>query len=158
MAPIKPGDQMPHACLLENDPEHSIDIADLCKNKKIILCGLPGAFTPCCSCHSLPKYIEKSDELKKKGVDEIICVSVNDPYVMKAWAKDQHAEGKVRLLADTKRELTDRLGLSVDMSDKLGSVRCRRYCALVDNGVVKQLNIEEDPNQATCTLPENIDL
>ena len=90
------GDKIPSVILNENSPDTKIDIAEVCAGKKVVIFGVPGAFTPGCSKTHLPGYVEAADDLKRKGVEEIICVAVNDPFVMEAWGKQHEAEGKVR--------------------------------------------------------------
>lgn len=110
--------------------------------RKILLFGLPGAFTPTCSAKHVPGYVNNYDALKAKGVDEIWCVSVNDPFVMGAWAKDQKTLGKVRMFGDGSATWTKALGLELDLTAKGMGVRMNRFSMLVDDGVVKTLNIE----------------
>ncbi|PWA50827.1 thioredoxin superfamily protein [Artemisia annua] len=129
----------------KNDELQTTTISDLTKSKKTILFAVPGAFTPTCSQKHLPGFVEKAGELKKKGVDTIACVSVNDAFVMKAWGKDLNVGDDVLLLSDGNGEFTKAIGCELDLSDKpvgLG-VRSRRYSMLVDDGVVKVLNLEE---------------
>lgn len=99
--------------------------------------------------------MKKADTIKEKGIDEIVCVAVNDPFVMDAWAKSSGAEGKVRLLADTNAELVKSLGLDVDLTAALGSVRSKRFSAIVDDGVIKTLNVEPDNTGTSCSLVSN---
>merc|ERR1719347_1323594 len=102
---------------------NKVNLAELCKGKKVVVFGVPGAFTPGCSKTHLPGYVSKADEIKGKGVDEIVCLAVNDPFVMEAWGQNQNATGKVRMLADTGATLTKALELDLDLSAVLGSVR-----------------------------------
>ena len=109
----------------------------------MVIFGVPGAFTPGCSKTHLPGYVAAADALKAtKGVADIVCVSVNDPFVMEAWGKAHAADGKVRMLADTTGAYTKALGLDMDLTAALGGVRSKRYSAVVDNGVVTKLNVE----------------
>ncbi len=117
-------------------------VEDLVRGKKIAVFGLPGAFTPTCSAKHVPGYLEKHDALKAKGVDEIWCISVNDAFVMGAWGRDQHTAGKVRMLADGSGEFTRELGLELDLTARGMGVRSQRYSMLVDDGVVRQLNVD----------------
>jgi peroxiredoxin len=117
-------------------------VADLVKGKTIAIFGLPGAFTPTCSAQHLPGYIQLADQLKAKGVDEIWCISVNDAFVMGAWGRDQKATGIVRMMADGSAAFTKALGLEFDLVAKGFGVRSQRYSMLVQDGVVKQLNVE----------------
>ncbi len=150
---IKPGEHIPDATLRESrgydDTSHCptapepVEVKDLTKGKTVVFFGLPGAFTPTCSGKHLPGYIEAAPALKKKGVDEIVCLSVNDAYVMAAWGRDQKVDGKVRMLGDGAAELTKKLGLEVDLSAGGMGLRCRRFSMLVVDGVVKTINVED---------------
>jgi peroxiredoxin len=104
--------------------------------------GLPGAFTPTCSAQHVPSYVKHFDALKAKGISEVWCVSVNDAFVMGAWARDQKAGGKVRMMADGSAEFTKKLGLELDLTGRGMGVRMQRFSMVIDNGVVSQLNIE----------------
>ncbi|KAF5795846.1 putative thioredoxin-dependent peroxiredoxin [Helianthus annuus] len=147
-ATISVGDKLPDATLSyfdSSDELQTTTISDLTKSKKTILFAVPGAFTPTCSQKHLPGFVEKSGELKSKGVDTIACVSVNDAFVMKAWKADLGIGDEVLLLSDGNGEFTRAIGCELDLSDKpvgLG-VRSRRYAMLVEDGVVKVLNLEE---------------
>jgi peroxiredoxin len=149
---IKVGDKLPSGTLYEyNETEtpgcpvgpNPVSVEDLTKNKKVVIFGLPGAFTPTCSAKHVPSYLSHMDELKRKGVDEVVCVSVNDAFVMGAWARDQHANGKVRMLGDGSGTWTKALGLEMDLTARGLGMRSQRYSMLVDNGVVKTLNVEQ---------------
>ena len=155
-APVAVGDKLPSIALYENSPGNKVDAAELCAGRKVVVFGVPGAFTPGCSKTHLPGYVTAAAELKAKGVEEIVCVSVNDPFVMEAWGKDQGAEGKVRMLADTCGDLTKALELDLDLAAVLGSVRCKRFSMLVEDGTVTKLNVEPDGTGLTCSLAENI--
>lgn len=143
------GDRIPEATLFESTefgdacplPPAKINVADAVKGKKIVLFGLPGAFTPTCSGKHVPGYLEAHARLKSLGVDEIWCVSVNDGYVMAQWAKDQKALGKIRFLGDGNAELTKKLGLDVEIPGM--GTRMKRNSMLIEDGVIKQLNIEQ---------------
>jgi len=148
---IKVGDKLPAGSLSEYIEVESAEckigpnefkIDDLTRGKKVVLFGLPGAFTPTCSGKHVPGYVANYDKLKAKGADEIICMSVNDAFVMGAWAKDQGASGKVRMMGDGSGAYTKALGLEMDLTARGMGVRCQRFSALIDNGVVKTLNIE----------------
>jgi peroxiredoxin len=103
---------------------------------------LPGAFTPTCSAKHVPSYLANYDKLKAKGVDEIICMSVNDPFVMGAWAREQKSGGKVRMMGDGSATFTKALGLELDLNARGMGTRMQRFSMLVDDGVVKTLNVE----------------
>jgi peroxiredoxin len=141
---ISVGDRLPEATLQiqgANGPEPKTT-AEIFKGRRVALFAVPGAFTPTCSAKHLPGFVEGSDKLKAKGVDEILCVSVNDSFVMNAWGKDQKADGKVTMAADGSGAFAKALGLTMD-TGAFGGVRSKRYSMLVDDGVVKKLNIEE---------------
>ena len=148
---IKVGDRVPDGNLTEMiDTEragctigpNNFTVSEITKGKKIAIFGLPGAFTPTCSARHVPSYVQNFDKLRAKGVDEVWCVSVNDAFVMGAWGKDQKAGGKVRMMADGSAALTKALGLEMDLTARGMGVRSQRYSMLVDNGVVKALNVE----------------
>lgn len=149
---IKIGDRLPEATLSEFiDVEsegcslgpNNFNVSDLTKGKKIAIFGLPGAYTPTCSAKHVPGYIANADKLKAKGVDEIWCVSVNDAFVMGAWGRDQKASGIVRMMADGNATFSKALGLDADFSKNGMGIRSQRYSMLVEDGVVRQLNIEQ---------------
>ncbi|MBF6615388.1 MAG: peroxiredoxin [Candidimonas sp.] len=149
---IKIGDQMPDGTLseyidtaTESCPvgPTNVSLAELFRGKKVALFAVPGAFTPTCSAKHVPGYVEQYEALKAAGVDEICCVSVNDPFVMGAWGRDLNVNGRVRMLADGSAEWTRKLGLELDLSARGMGVRSQRYSALIDNGVVKMLNVEK---------------
>jgi len=148
---IRVGDRLPDGTLTEMiDVEtpgcivgpNSFQVADLVKGKKLIIFGLPGAFTPTCSGKHVPGYVAHFNDFRAKGVDEIWCLAVNDAFVMGAWGKDQKATGKVRMMADGSAIWTKALGLEQDMSARGMGIRSQRFAMVVDNGVVKMLNIE----------------
>ncbi len=148
---IKIGDQLPDATLTESTEfgeacpvaPSKISVAEAIKGKRIVIFGLPGAFTPTCSSKHVPGYLANLDKLKAKKVDEVWCVAVNDGYVMAAWGRDQKAIGKIRMLGDGNADFTKKLGLEVDLSGGGMGLRMQRFSMLVDDGVVKQLNVEE---------------
>ncbi|XP_031272177.1 peroxiredoxin-2 [Pistacia vera] len=145
MAPIAVGDTLPDGTLAyfdEQDQLQQVSVHSLAAGKKVILFGVPGAFTPTCSLKHVPGYIEKADELKSKGVDEILCLSVNDPFVMKAWAKTYPENKAVKFLADGSGKYTHALGLELDLSEKGLGTRSRRFALLVDDLKVKAANVE----------------
>jgi peroxiredoxin len=108
----------------------------------VVLFSVPGAFTPTCSNKHLPGYLEKYDEFKQKGVDTIACTAVNDPFVMDAWSKSKGADGKILMLADGNGEYAKKLGLEMDGSKYGLGTRGKRFSAIVEDGVVKELNVE----------------
>ena len=149
---IKVGDRLPEGKLMESTefdsgtqcamPPREVNVGDAVRGKKIAIFGLPGAYTPTCSAKHVPSYLSNLDKLKAKGVDEVWCLAVNDAFVMHAWAVDQKAQGKIRFLADGSAELTKKLGLELDLNARGMGTRMQRFSMLVDDGVVKQLNVE----------------
>jgi peroxiredoxin len=148
---IKVGDKLPAGNLQEfvevegngcSVGPNTLDIAKLTAGKAIAVFGLPGAFTPTCSAKHVPGYVEEAAALKAAGVDEIWCISVNDPFVMGAWARDQKTAGKVRMMADGSADFTKAAGLTFDLTARGMGVRSQRYSMLVKDGVVKALNVE----------------
>ena len=148
---IKVGDRLPEGNVQEyievegngcSVGPNTFKVQDQVKGKKIAIFGLPGAFTPTCSAKHVPSYLQNLDALKKKGVDEIWCFAVNDPFVMGAWARDQKATGKIRFMADGSAEYTKKLGLERDLNARGLGMRCQRFAMVVDDGVVKALNVE----------------
>ncbi len=148
---IKVGDKLPEGELqefVETETEgcslgpNTFKVQDLAKGKKIVIFGLPGAFTPTCSAKHVPGYVQQLDALKGKGVDEVWCLSVNDAFVMGAWGRDQKTGGKVRMMADGSAAYAKKLGLELDLTARGMGVRSQRFSMLVDNGVVKALNVE----------------
>jgi peroxiredoxin len=146
---IKVGDKIPSATLKQMTAEGPKDVTtdELFRGKKVALFAVPGAFTPACSQRHLPGYVDKAADIKSKGIDEIVCVAVNDVFVLTAWGKEQKAEGKVRMLADGSGDFVRALGLELDLTKMGLGKRSQRYSMLVDNGVVKSLNVEQQPGQ-----------
>ncbi len=142
---IKVGDRIPSFTLAKATPDgpQPIETDAYFAGRKIALFSVPGAFTPTCSARHLPGYVEKADELQAKGVDEIACVAVNDAFVLAAWAKQSGAEGKVTMLADGNGEFAEALGLVMDGSKFGMGKRGSRWSAIVEDGVVRELNVEE---------------
>lgn len=145
---ISAGDKVPSATLMEMTAEGPapVNSDELFNGKKVVLFAVPGAFTPLCSGQHLPGFINNADAILAKGVDTIVCLSVNDAFVMGAWGEAQGAGDKVRMVADGNGEFTAAMGLEMDGSGfGLGS-RSQRYAMIVDNGVISQLNVEEGRN------------
>lgn len=148
---IQVGQSLPEATLYEFIHEetagcalgpNAFKVSDLVKGKKIAILALPGAYTPTCSAKHLPGFVEHAAAFKAKGVDEIWCVSVNDAFVMGAWGKEQGAQGAVRMMADGSAEFTRAIGMELDLVARGLGVRSQRYSMLVDNGVVKIINLD----------------
>ena len=139
------GDQVPDVKVFtfgDKGPEATTS-AEVLGHGKVVLFGVPGAFTPTCSDHHLPGFVMRAEELRAKGADKVVCVSVNDPFVMGAWGREQGAGGKVRMMADGSGLYSRALGLEMDLIARGLGVRSQRYSMLVDDGVVKVLNVEE---------------
>jgi len=148
---IKVGDALPHVnlaefievetegCAIGPNPVH---LEKALAGKKIAIFAVPGAFTPTCSVKHVPGYVEHHDHIKAAGVDEIWCLSVNDPFVMGAWSKDQKATGKVRFIADGSAEFAKAVGLTLDLTARGLGLRSNRYSMLVKDGKVLTLNVE----------------
>jgi peroxiredoxin len=149
---ISIGDRVPEGTLTEfienadngqDAGPQAFKVSELVKGKKIVLFAVPGAFTPTCTTKHVVDFIRDAEQIKAKGVDEIWCVAVNDAFVMGAWGRDTGATGIIRLLADGAATWTTELGLELDLVARGLGVRSRRYSAILDDGVVKQLNVEE---------------
>lgn len=153
---IKNGDPFPSITLkrLGGHGMEEVDTADLLKNRRIILFGVPGAFTPSCAEKHLPGYIAQADQLRARGIEEIICMAVNDPFVMKHWGEIAKAEGRVTMLPDGNGELTRALDLGMDGSGAGLGFRCLRFSMVVDNGIVTDLQVEDKPGDVTLTGAE----
>jgi peroxiredoxin len=145
---IKAGDSIPADIKLKEMGDggpQDVTTGDLFGGKKVVLFAVPGAFTPTCSMKHLPGFVEKAEEIKSKGVDEVVCVSVNDAFVMGAWGKDQGAGGKVRMVADGNADLTKALGLTMDASGFGMGQRSQRYALIVNDGKVEHVLVEPGP-------------
>ncbi len=150
---LKAGNKLPDSELFyldQNNNVKKINILDLCKKDKIIILGMPGAFTKTCSALHLPGYIKNYELAQKKGVSKIICIAVNDPNVMKAWGENQNIGKKIFMAGDPFLKFTKSIGAEVDKSEKGLGIRSNRYTMLIENGEVKK--IEEEEETATCEL------
>jgi peroxiredoxin len=147
---IQVGDRLPAVSLKQLTPEgiKDVPITELTSGKKVVLFAVPGAFTPTCSEKHLPGFIDLADDITARGVDAILCVAVNDPFVVSAWEKARNVGGKVKMLSDGNAEFTRALGLDFDGSAVGLGTRSRRYAMVVDDGVVKALMVEDAPAQA----------
>jgi glutaredoxin/glutathione-dependent peroxiredoxin len=147
---IQVGDRLPAVNLkqLTADGIKDVPITELTNGKKVVLFAVPGAFTPTCSEKHLPGFVEQADAIKAKGVDAILCVAVNDPFVLNAWEKARNVGGKVNILSDGNAEFTRAIGLDLDASGFGLGTRSKRYAMVVEDGVVKALKVEDAPTQA----------
>jgi glutaredoxin/glutathione-dependent peroxiredoxin len=148
---IKVGERVPESTLaefIETETEgcslgpNNFQVSALVKGKTIALFAVPGAFTPTCSSKHLPGFLDAYDKLKAKGVDEIWCLAVNDPFVMGAWGRDRQVNGRIRMMADGSAAWTKALGLELDLIGRGMGVRSQRYSAILKDGVVRHLNVE----------------
>ena len=155
---VKIGDRIPDVIFkhMVDGKLTSITTTDVFAGKTVVLFGLSGAFTPICSSRQLPGFIEKADTLFSKGVDEIICISVNDAFVMAAWGKDQEVNGKVMMLADGNAEFSKKLGLDIDASELGFGTRSSRYALLIRDCVVEQVQIEKNVDTLEVSTAENM--
>ncbi len=141
--PIKPGDKVPSVALthMTADGPKPITTEELFEGKKVVLFALPGAFTPTCSASHLPGFVVNADKIKAKGVDEIICLSVNDAFVMDAWGKAQNAE-ELHMVGDGNADFAKAVGLELDLTARGMGVRLQRFAMIVENGVATHINVE----------------
>ena len=154
---ISVGDRLPEATLFEltEDGPAQVASAGVFEGKTVALFGLPGAFTPTCHKSHMPGFVAAADALRAKGIDEIVCLTVNDPHVAAAWGRATGAEAAgIRVIGDSLAELTKAMGLDFDGSVRGLGVRCQRFSALVRDGEITALNVEPAPGQPTCTAAE----
>jgi len=154
---IKVGDSLPETTLHHMTPDGpgQITTGDLFGGKKAVLFALPGAFTPACSAAHLPGFVAQADNIRAKGVDAIVCLAVNDAFVMDAWGKTQNAD-EIQMVSDGNGALTEALGLSLDLRFVGLGVRSQRYAMIVDNGVVTELMVDEDPGTVEASSAEKV--
>ncbi len=147
---IKVGDPLPDATFTVMTPEgpQARTTADIFEGRKVVLFGVPGAFTPTCSMNHLPGFVAQEAAFKAKGTDEIVVVAVNDVFVMDAWAKQSGAVGKILFLADGSAAFTKAIGLTLDLTERGLGLRSQRYSMLVDDGIVQRLNVEDSIGKA----------
>jgi len=153
---IKEGDIIPDAkvFVLEKDPKE-FSIKNFIGNDKVIIFGLPGAFTPTCSAKHLPGFVSASDKIKEKKIKKVICISVNDPFVMDAWGKTHNVQNKIIMLGDTKGEFTKNIGAEKNLSHRGLGVRSSRYTMLIENEKIIKISEEEIPGKCEITSAEN---
>ena len=155
---IKEGDILPDATFFvaTDDGPAPRKSDDIFADRKVVLIGVPGAFTPTCSMNHLPGFIEQAETMKGKGIDEVLVTGVNDVFVMKAWAEHTGGKGKVTFLADGNAEFAKAIGADLDLTGHGLGVRSKRYSMIVDDGVVKKLTVEASPAEANKTKVEHI--
>ena len=155
---IQVGDRLPDVALTvaTTDGPQLTSSSDFFRGKRVALFAVPGAFTPTCSARHLPSYVEKAQELKGKGIDEIACVSVNDPFVMAAW-NDRDGSENITMLADGNGQFADAVGLTMDAAKFGMGQRSQRYSMIVDDGVVEQLNVEAPGEYRTSSAEHMLD-
>ena len=154
---IKENEQIPNSeiFILEDGEPIKKNIEEILKNKKVVLFGLPGAYTSVCSAKHLPGYVNMYEEYKKKGIDKIICISVNDPFVMNAWGKENNVGEKVLMMGDPFLNFTKAIGADVDKSGRGLGVRSNRYTMLIDNLKVVKLREEKDTGSCEVSAAKN---
>ena len=154
---IKEGEQFPNSqvFVLSKDGPKEITISEIIGQDKVILFGLPGAFTPTCSAKHLPGFVDSMDEIKKKGIKKVICISVNDPFVMDAWGKSHNVYEKITMLGDSRGEFTKSIGAELDLNARGLGIRSARYTMLIENGAVKKVVEEEVAGKCEITSAEN---
>ena len=149
---IKENETIPHSevFILENGEPVKKNIENFLKNKKSVIFGLPGAYTSVCSAKHLPGYVKNSEKYKEKGIDQIICMSVNDPFVMNAWGKENNVGDKIIMMGDPFLNFTKAIGAEVDKSGRGLGIRSNRYTMLVDN--LKVIKIQEEKDTGSCEI------
>ena len=153
---IKKGDKLPDTkvFILEKDPKE-VSIKQIVGDEKVILFGLPGAFTPTCSTKHLPGFVLAVDQLKKKGINKVVCISINDPFVMNAWGKIHNVGNKILMVGDSKGDFTKNIGAELNLTNRGLGVRSSRYTMLVEKGSVLKISEEEVAGKCEVTAAEN---
>jgi len=153
---VRIGDRFPNVKLMESKPTNKVETYPmLSQARRAIVFGVPGAFTPGCNSH-LPGYVAEFEKFKTLGVDLIVCIAVNDPWVLSAWGEMHRANDKVRLLSDAKCELTRALGLELDTTKVLGNTRSKRYAMIVERGIIKAISVEPENTGLTCSTAKEL--
>ena len=153
---LKNGEKLPDAkvFIFDKDPKET-SIKQIIREDKVIIFGLPGAFTPTCSSKHLPGFIAASDLLNKKNIKKVICISVNDPFVMDAWGKTHQAQNKILMVADYKANFTKEIGAELDLNKRGLGIRSSRYTMLIDKGIVMKITEEEVAGKCESTAADN---
>ena len=154
---IKEGEKIPNSkvFILSKDGPKEVSMEEIIGQDKIILFGLPGAFTPTCSAKHLPGFINSTNEIKKKGIKKIICISINDAFVMDAWGKSHGTHGKITMLGDPRGDFTKSIGAELDLNTRGLGIRSARYTMMIESGVVKKIFREEVAGKCEVTSAEN---
>lgn len=155
---LKVGDTIPEAefFVMTGDGPGKMTTSEVFSGKKVVLFAVPGAYTPTCDQQHMPGFVDRLDELKAKGYDTIACTAVNDVFVLARWAKDTNAEGKILMLGDGAAAFAKKAGLDIDLTDFGLGVRSKRYAMVVDDGVVKLLNVEDAPPDHGVSSAETV--
>jgi glutaredoxin/glutathione-dependent peroxiredoxin len=156
--PLSVGDRIPHTDLFvpgESGPE-KVPSSELFAGRRVVLVGMPGAFTPTCHRNHLPGFVENCDAIRAKGIDEIMILATNDTHVMKAWAEASGGKDKLRFVSDGNAEFVQKAGLSNDSSARGMGIRSKRFAMIVEDGVVKALLLEDQPGQAVTSSAARI--
>ena len=153
---IKKGDKLPDAkvFILEKDPKE-VSIKEIVGDEKVILFGLPGAFTPTCSAKHLPGFVLATNQIKNKGIKKVVCISVNDPFVMDAWGKTHNVQDKILMVGDSKGEFTKNIGAELNLNNRGLGIRSTRYTMLVEKGNVLRISEEKVAGKCEITAAEN---
>jgi glutaredoxin/glutathione-dependent peroxiredoxin len=155
---IKVGDRLPEATFRVMDPDgiKTLTTKEEFGGKRVVLFAVPGAFTPTCHLKHLPGFIESADDFKKHGIDKVVCIAVNDPFVLAAWEEKSGGKDKVLFLSDGNAEFTKKIGMDFDGSGFGLGTRSKRYAAFVEDGVIKILNVEDSPAVADASTAAKI--
>ena len=153
---IKKGDKLPDATVfvLEKDPKE-VSVKEIVGDRKVILFGLPGAFTPTCSAKHLPGFVLATNQIKNKGIEKVVCISVNDPFVMDAWGRTHNVQDKILMVGDSRGEFTKNIGAELNLSNRGLGIRSTRYTMLVEKGNVLKISEEEVAGKCEITAAEN---
>ncbi len=154
---IEAGSRIPEGSLgrMTSDGPSQVSTQEIFEGRKVVVFAVPGAFTPSCSASHLPGFVANADKIKAKGVDEIVCISVNDPFVMDAWGKQQNAE-EIAMLADGSGNFTRAAGMELDLRERGLGIRSKRYAMVVENGTVSHLMVEDEPPKVEKSSAESV--
>ena len=154
---IKVGDKLPNVTLstMTEEGPKPVSVEELCAGKKVVLFAVPGAFTPTCSNQHLPGFVSVTDQLKEKNIQKVICISVNDPFVMDAWGKVHNVQNKILMVGDYNGDFTKNIGAELDLNKRGLGIRSSRYTMLVEKGMVVKISEEEAAGKCESTAAEN---